>query len=158
MTVTGTASSPAKMRVMPTLVPYRTGMGSPHRLLDGDVDTGRHVDLAEDLVGLRGRLEDLDDPGVGADFELLARLLVDVRRALDGELLDVGRHRHRTRDLGARALGGVDDVLRGLVEDTVIVRLEADLDLLFHDARPPRRCWPGQLRRCDGSFGPGLRL
>src|SRR3712207_5996184 len=65
-----------------------------------------------------------------ADLELLARLLVDVRRAVDGEALDLGRQRDGPAHPRARPLGRVDDLPRAAVEHAVIERLEADADVL----------------------------
>src|SRR5215207_9497296 len=50
--------------------------------LDGDVHTSREVELAQLVHGLRGRLDNVEQPLVGADFELIHALLVDVRRAV----------------------------------------------------------------------------
>jgi hypothetical protein len=47
--------------------------------LDLDVDAGRQLQLHERIHRLARRLEDVEQPLVGADLELLARLLVDVR-------------------------------------------------------------------------------
>jgi hypothetical protein len=41
---------------------------------------------------------------MSADFELIARRLVDVRRAQDVVALDLGRQRHRTTNHGAERL------------------------------------------------------
>src|SRR3569832_158480 len=65
-----------------------------------------------------------------AHLELFAALLVDVRRAVHRELLDAGRQRNRTADLGAGALGRVHDLARRRIEDAVIERLEPDPDVL----------------------------
>src|SRR5207249_8761800 len=50
--------------------------------LDLDLDARRQVKLHQRVDRLRGRLEDVQEPLVGADLELLARLLVDVRREI----------------------------------------------------------------------------
>ena len=57
--------------------------------------------------------------------------LVDVRRAQDVEALHARRQGHRALDDGAGALGGVDDLGGGLVDQLVIERLEADADFLL---------------------------
>src|SRR5678815_611767 len=57
----------------------------PERL-DLHVDTSRQIELHQRVHRLRGRLEDVDQPLVRADLELLARLLVHVRRAQHGPL------------------------------------------------------------------------
>src|SRR5512134_3502601 len=61
---------------------------------------------------------------------MLARLLVDVRAAENGELVDPGRERNRARDLRAGALCGLDDLPGRLVEELVVVGLEPDPNLL----------------------------
>ena len=53
--------------------------------LDLDVHAGGQVELHQRVHGLRGGVDDVEHALVRADFELLARLLVDVRRAVDGE-------------------------------------------------------------------------
>src|SRR5262249_46333130 len=65
-----------------------------------------------------------------AHLELLAALLVDVRRAVDGEALDAGGQRNRPPHLGARALGRVDDLARRSVEHAMIKGLEPNADVL----------------------------
>ncbi len=67
---------------------------------------------------------------MSAHLELLARLLVDMRRAIDGEARDRGRERDRARDLRPGATGRVDDLRRRLVEDPVIVGLLPDSDFV----------------------------
>src|SRR5581483_7629768 len=67
---------------------------------------------------------------MGADLELLAALLVDMRRAVHGETLDAGRQRDRSAHLGARALRGHHDLVGRLVEHAVVEGLEADADVL----------------------------
>src|ERR1700761_4520551 len=59
--------------------------------LDLDVDTGGQVELHQSIDGLRGRVDNIEKALVGAHLELLAALLVDVRRMCEGALLDVGR-------------------------------------------------------------------
>src|SRR5689334_22139985 len=68
-----------------------------------------------------------------AHLELLSRLLVHVRRAQQVEALLAGRQRHRPLDHRAGALGGVDDLERRLVDETVVERLETDADFLTFD-------------------------
>ena len=48
--------------------------------LDLDVDARRQIELHQRVERLLGRLEDVEQALVRADLELLARLLVDVRR------------------------------------------------------------------------------
>src|SRR5208282_2196935 len=119
---------------------WKTKRRSPIPLeLDLDVDAGGQVELHQSVDRLRRRVDDVENPLVGANFELLARLLVDVRRSVHGEFLDPRRQRDRPTDPRAGALGRRDDLLRRSVEHSVIERLEADADVLrVHDLDP----WP----------------
>ena len=47
--------------------------------LDGDVHTGGQIELFQFVHGLGGRIENVDEPLVGALFEGFLRLLVRVR-------------------------------------------------------------------------------
>src|SRR5258708_16637264 len=74
---------------------------------------------------------------MGADFELLARLLVDMRRAQHGEFLDPGRQRDRAAHPSAGAAGGLNDLARRLVEHAMIVSPQADTYVLaVHQSFP----------------------
>jgi hypothetical protein len=73
--------------------------------LDLDVDAGREIELHESVDRLRRRIDDVEQALVRADLELLTRLLVDVRRAVDRELLDARRQRDGSADLRTRPLG-----------------------------------------------------
>src|SRR5512140_3584798 len=103
--------------------------------LDLDVHAGRKVQLHQGVDGLVGRVDDVHQALVGANFELVPAALVDVGRAQDVEALHARRQGHRALDDGAGALGGVDDLGGGLVDQLVIEGLEADADLLLcgHD-------------------------
>ena len=98
--------------------------------LDLDVDAGGEIELHQRVDRLRRRIDDVEHALVRADLELLARLLVDVRRAVDRELLDPRRQRNRPAHLRAGALGRRDDLLRRRIENPMIERLEADADIL----------------------------
>src|SRR5262245_28368726 len=94
--------------------------------LDLDVDAGGEVELHQRVHRLRSRVDDVEDAPMGTDLELLARLLVDVRRAVDRELLDARRQRDRTAHLRARPLGRADDLAGRRIEDAVIEGLQPD--------------------------------
>src|SRR3989344_276891 len=130
VTCTWTPAS-SKKRAMPSflaITPVRIG---PIPLeLDLDVHAGGQVELHERVHGLRGGVDDVEHALVRADFELLARLLVDVRRAVDGEFLNTGRQGNGSPDGGAGALGRVDDLASGMVQHAVIEGLEPDADVL----------------------------
>src|SRR5439155_24982076 len=86
------------------------------------------VELHQRVERLLRRLEDVEQALVRTDLELFARLLVSVRGPQHAVLVDLGRQRNRAGDLGARALGGLDDLARALIEQLVIVRLQPDAD------------------------------
>src|SRR3954467_4187430 len=116
---------------MPTfcvMTPVRIALNSLK--LDLDVDAGRKVELHQSIDGLRSGIDDVEQTLVRPDFELLATLLVDMRRAVHGEALDAGRQRNGTANLRARALRRVDDLARRIVENAVIEGLEPDPDIL----------------------------
>src|SRR5262249_265507 len=82
---------------------------------------GRQAEsLVEGLDGLAGRLQNIDETFVRADFELLARLAVDVRRAQHRVPLDARRQRDRPDDDGPGPLRRVDNLVRGPIEHFVI--------------------------------------
>ena len=71
---------------MPTfcaMTPVRI-VHAPYKL-DLDVDAGSQVELHQRVDGLRRRIDDVEQTLMRADLELLAALLVDMRRAVDGE-------------------------------------------------------------------------
>src|SRR5436305_9803734 len=98
--------------------------------LDLDVDARGKVEALERLHRLARRLDDVEKALVDAHLEVLARVLVDVRRAHHAESPDLRRQRHRTPHLRLRAHDRLDDLLRRLVDDLVVVGLEPDPDLL----------------------------
>src|SRR3954451_8807256 len=101
-TVTGTCSPVSvKTRVIPTfcaITPERIDVlpvlwsARPDRAeileLDLDVDAGGKIELHQGIDRLRCRVDDVEKTLVGAHLELLPALLVDMRRTVDGELLD----------------------------------------------------------------------
>ena len=90
--------------------------------------------MHERVHRLRRGLEDIDQALVGPHFEMLAALLVDVRRAQHANPIDLGRQRNGAADERAGALGRIDDALGGLIEDRVIVGFQPDTNfLLRHD-------------------------
>src|SRR5277367_6466523 len=134
---------------MPSLRARRPVRITRSSQLDFDVDAGGEIELHERVDGLRRRVDDVEHALVGADLELLARLLVDMRRAQHGELLDLGRQRDRAAYPRTGPLCGIDDLARRLVEDAMIVSPQSNADVLViyrHRFRPPKRsCWLVQL-------------
>src|SRR5512145_505576 len=104
--------------------------------LDLDVDAGRQVELHEGIDRLRRRIDDVEQPLVRAHLELLAALLVDMRRAVDRETLDSGGQRDRPAHLRAGPLGRVDDLARGRIQHAMIEGLEPDSYVLALHGAP----------------------
>src|SRR5947207_1510631 len=123
---------PSFLPINPSLPSLPWAMPCPSLQLDLDVDARGEIELAERVDRLLRGLEDVEQPLVGSHLELLTGFLVDVRRAVDRESLDARRQRNRPGDPPARTLHGLDDLLHGLVEQPVIVRLQANADLLVH--------------------------
>src|SRR6478672_1623827 len=108
---------------------------------DLHIDARGQIELHQRVNRLRRRLHDVEQPLVGPHLELLARLLVDVRRAIDGELFDTRRQRNWTANQSTRAARRIGNVASRLVEHSMIERLQANPDILrFHfptDAKEP---------------------
>src|ERR1700674_813762 len=139
MTLTGTTlpSSP-KTRVIPSLLPINpagTASLGPRSHLDFDVDACSQAQAHQRIHGLGRRVDDVDQPLVGPDLELLSTILVHERAADDGVLLDPCRQRNRPRDGGTGPLRRLHDLLGRLVEQLVVVRLEPNADALFGHRR-----------------------
>src|SRR5215469_4344292 len=100
--------------------------------LDLDVDTGGEVELAERINGLLGRLQHVEQPLVRTNLEMLARLLVNMGRAVNRKALDPGRQRDRTSDAAPGAPDSIDDFAHRLIEQAVVVRLETYAYLVVH--------------------------
>src|SRR5437870_3840851 len=98
--------------------------------LDLDVDACRQVEPLEGVDGLGGGLEDVEEPLVDPHLEVLAGVLVDVGGADDAVAVDLGGKRDGAPDPRLRADDRLDDLLRRLVDDLVIVGFEPDPDLL----------------------------
>src|SRR6476646_2114052 len=116
---------------MPSFLPRIAGIALEPDL---DVDTGgQRVQALQRVDGFRRGLEDVDQPLVGADLEVLARVLVLERRADHAVDVFLGRQRHRAGDGGAGALGRLDDLAGSPIYGVVVVRLESDSDFLCRD-------------------------
>src|SRR6266568_4466690 len=81
--------------------------------LDLHVDPRRQVELHQRVHRLGGGLEDVEEPPVGPDLELLPALLVHVGRAVHRPAALHGGERDRPRHPRARPLGGVHDLADG---------------------------------------------
>src|SRR3984957_2127223 len=115
---------------------------------DFHVHAWRKIELHQRVHRVRCGLENIDQALVRAHFELLTRFLVHVRRAQYRPAIDGGGQRNRPSYISPGTLRGVHNFLGGLVENSVIVRLEAYTDFvalshkLFDDLRD-RACAHG---------------
>src|SRR5699024_9014847 len=98
--------------------------------LDLDVDVCREVETHQRIDCLRCWVDDVNEALMGAHLEVLAAVLVLMRRANDAEYVLFRRQRHRAHDRSARAAHRVDDLARRTIDDLVVVGLEPDADLL----------------------------
>ncbi len=113
----------------------------PSGQLDLHVDPCGKIELHQSIDRLRRRLNDIEQPLVGPHLELLARLLVDVRRAVHGEFLNARRQRNGSTNKSTRTASRIGNVAGGLIKHSMIERLQANPDILrFHvptDAKEP---------------------
>src|SRR5438309_779340 len=139
MTVTGTArfcsSQTCVMPIFWPRMPLLSAIALRLLDLDFDVDAGRQVEPLQGVDGLRRRLEDVEQPLVDPHLEVLAGVLVDVGRPDDAVPVDLGGERDGTPHPRLGADDRLDDLLRRLVDDLVIVGLEPDPDLLSFGVR-----------------------
>src|SRR3954463_10719244 len=98
--------------------------------LDLDVDVRRQVETHQRVDGLGGRVDDVDEALVRAHLEVLAAVLVLVRRPDDDEDVLLRRQRHGAHHGRAGARHCVNDLPGRVVDDLVVVRLQPDADLL----------------------------
>src|SRR5260370_39933213 len=94
--------------------------------LDLDVDASGQVELHQSIDGLRGRVDNIEKALVSAHLELLAALLVDVRRTVDGELLDAGRQRNGSANLCTGAFRRIHDLAGRRIENSMVEGREPD--------------------------------
>src|ERR1051325_186043 len=137
------------------------GQQTLHLALDLDAHAGRQGQTHQGVDDPRVGVEDVDDSLVCAHLELLAGILVDEGRADDRQLGDLGRERDRAGSARVRAAGGVNDLVRRLVQHTMVVCLEPDPNLLRHYLKSPTFSGPKSLplgvptaKPWEARFGP----
>src|SRR6266850_4974904 len=138
-TVPPSVSNTCVIAIFRPIRPSTTSASPPFLLerLDLDLHPGGEVELHQRVHRLRGRLEDVEQPLVRPDLELLPGLLVHVGRSIDGELVDFRRERDRPRDARTGPLRGRHDFRGRLVQDAVIVCLQADANLFVQHVPAP---------------------
>src|SRR5262249_5947276 len=136
LTIATSCQLPISNSQLPGCSAWELGTGSRELLvlfaerLDLHIHARRQIELHQRVDRLRRRLEDLDQPLVRPEVVLFAQLLDDVREAPPRPLVLPGRKRNRPRQPRARTPRRVHDLGRRLVEDAVVVRLQADPDLV----------------------------
>src|SRR4051794_13472286 len=103
--------------------------------LDLNIHACGKVELHQRIDRLLRGLEDVEQTLVGADLELLARLLVHVRAAQNAVLVLHRGQWNRPSDLSAGALCRFHDLAGGLVEHAIVICLQADSDSLSNHFR-----------------------
>src|SRR6195952_1894113 len=121
--------SGAHRRASCSFCPIKFGR-SKNLELDLDVNTGGQVELHQSIDGLRSRVDNVEQALVGAHLELFTALLVDVRRTVDGELLDAGRQRNGSASLSTGTFRRVHDLAGTRIENSMVERLETDANIL----------------------------
>src|SRR6202051_2232067 len=104
---------------------------SPSIQLDLHVDPGRQFQLHQGVHGLVRGVQYVHQALVRANFELIARILVAMRRSQDREALHFDGQRHGTFDGRAGAFRGIDGFAARLVDQTVIERLQPNPNVLI---------------------------
>src|ERR1700691_48374 len=134
-TVTGTIfPSPPKTWVMPSFVPSTPVtclvMSVQSLQLDLDIDARGHVKPHQGINCLRRRINDVDQPLVRPHLEMLARVLVLVRRPDNAVHVLLRRQRHGPHDLRTSPHDGIDYLPRRAIDDLMVIALKPNADLL----------------------------
>ncbi|MEC5216099.1 hypothetical protein RCH09_001036 [Actimicrobium sp. GrIS 1.19] len=95
-----------------------------------DVNTSWQIKLHQRIDGFVGWVNDIHQTDVCTNFELIARSLVDVRRAQNVKTLNAGRQGNRAFYNGTGTLGGFNDFKGRLIDQAVIECFQANANLL----------------------------
>ena len=104
--------------------------------LDLDIHASRQVQPLKAVHRLGRVLDDIHKALVNPHFEVLAGVLVLVRAPDHCVTVLLRGERHRALDLGLGAQDRLDDLLGRLIENLVVIRLQADPDFLGHVSVP----------------------
>src|SRR6185437_2942341 len=114
---------------MPSFLPRIAAIRYLETNLDVDAG-GERVETLKRVDRFRRGLQDVDQPLVRADLEVLTRVLVLERGADHAVDVFLGGRRHRTGHGGAGALGRLDDLARRAIDRVVVVGLQPDSNFL----------------------------
>src|SRR5262249_24456755 len=110
--------------------------GRPGQHPDLDIDAGWQAQaLVEGFNRFAGRLQNIHQALMGADFKLLAGFPIDVGTARDRVALDARRQRDGSMDDGARPLRRAYNLVRGPVQDLMIVGFHPNANALIRKTR-----------------------
>src|SRR5690242_5508570 len=133
ITVTGMCEpSSSKTRVMPSFLPISPFIAPQSLNLDLHIHSSGQIQLGERVHGLGPGVQDVDEPLVRLQLELLPALLVDVRAPQHRPQLPLGGQGDGPRHLGAGLFGRAHDVRRGLIDQGVVERFETDANFAGH--------------------------
>src|SRR5690625_1645974 len=108
---------------------------------DLNLYTRRQVQLHQCVNRLLGRLNDVQQALVGANFVLITRVFVHMRRDQNSKLFLTGRQRNRATNLGTGAFRRLHNFHRRTVDQLVIERLETNsYALTLHLPETPTDC------------------
>src|SRR5262245_3657035 len=107
--------------------------------LDLYIHSGRDIELAQGIDRLLRRLENIEEPFVRANLELIARFFIDVGRSIDGESFDPSGQRNRPCYPPTGAPHRLDNLSHRLVQHAVVIGFEPNPNLLIHKSstEPP---------------------
>ncbi|MEY3176534.1 MAG: hypothetical protein RLZZ436_4448 [Planctomycetota bacterium] len=110
---------------------HRTQHSGCGSRLDFNIHSSWQGQFIQSIHSLSRGLNDVNEPFVGANFELFARLFVNVRTAEHCVALDPGRQRHRPMNDCTCALCRIDNFGGRLIQHRVVVCLHPDPDAFF---------------------------
>ena len=121
--------------------------------MDRDVDSSRQVQFFQFVDSLHVWLDNIDQPLVGADFNLIHRFLVDVRRTINCVFFYSGRQWNGAAYSGSGAFSSIYDIGCRLIDHSVIVAFELyPYALTWHERFLSRRLRLGASRRPAAFF------
>src|SRR5271157_2328472 len=102
--------------------------------LDFNIHARRQIETHQHINCLGVWIQNINQTIVCPDFIMLVRVLIDKSRATYCKAFYLSWQGYGTNYMSARSFSSFDNPFRGLVEDTMIVSLKADSNLLFsHD-------------------------
>ena len=100
--------------------------------LDFNLDAAGEFEFHQGVHGLGGGVVDVDEAFERRKLELLAGLLVDEGRAVNGEDALVGGQGNGSANHGAGGFHGLHNLFGRLVDEIVVVGFQFDSDFLAH--------------------------